>query len=103
MRAYCIGGNGLEGLYWRHSSDEEVEETLDKIVNWIFEKKLETPALLVFPTIKPLTLMGGGLSRIFIAPWLHFIGFNSRHYINSLEQPKNIEKLIEKIENKMKK
>lgn len=91
----------MEGLYWRHSSDEEVEETLEKIANWIIDKKLETPAMLVFPSIKPLTYMGGSLSRIFVAPWLHLVGINSRHYINSLEEPKNIERLIQKIEDKM--
>ena len=45
-----------------------MDETIEKIADWIIEKKLETPALLVFPSIKPLSLAGGSLSRIFIAP-----------------------------------
>ena len=78
-----------------------MDETIEKIADWIIKKKLETPALLVFPSIKPLSLAGGSLSRIFIAPWFHLAGINTRHIINTLEEPKNIEKLVAIIEKKL--
>ena len=88
----------MEGLYWKLSTDEEVDETIEKIADWIMKKKLETAAMLILPTVKPLSVMGGPLSRIFVAPWFHMIGINTRHIINTFEEPKNIERLMKRLE-----
>jgi hypothetical protein len=89
-------------LYWKNSTDKEVDETIEKIVDLIMEYKMETPALLVLPSVKPLSVMGGPLSRVFVAPWFHMIGINTRHFINTLEEPKNIERILKRIEEKEK-
>lgn len=78
-----------------------MDEVIEKVADWVIKMKLETAALLVFPTVKPLCLMGGSLSRIFVAPWFHLVGINTRHIINTLEEPKNVEKLIEIIEKRL--
>jgi len=88
----------LEGLIWRLSTEEEMDETIEKIADLIKQKKLETAAILVFESLKPLAQMGGPLSRIFVSPMLHIIGINTRHIINTFEEPKNIEKLLKILE-----
>ncbi|MBN1683138.1 hypothetical protein JW865_06265 [Candidatus Bathyarchaeota archaeon] len=88
----------MEGFVWKHSSEEEMDETIKKIADYIKKYKLETAAMLVFGTVKPLTPMGGPLSRIFLAPWFHLAGIDTHHIINTLEEPKNIEKLLDILE-----
>jgi len=88
----------LEGLIWRLSTEEEMEATIEKIAKLIDKYDLEAVAVLFFESVKPLTPMGAALSRVFVAPWLHLIGINTRHVINTLEEPKNIEKLLKRIE-----
>lgn len=88
----------LEGLIWRLSTEEEMDAMIEKIANLIIKYGLETPAILFFETIRPLSLMGGSLARVFVAPWFHLVGLNTRNVINTLEEPKNIEKLLKLIE-----
>ena len=88
----------MEGLFWKLSTEEEMDETIEKIADFIIQKKLETAALLVFGSLKPLAQMGGPLSRIFVSPMLHMIGINTRHFINTFEEPKNIDKLLQILE-----
>ena len=91
----------LEGLNWKLSTEEEMDRTIEEIADWILERKLEAAALLVFQSIKPLAYFGGPMSRIFVAPWFHLVGFNTRHIINTLEEPKNIDKLLDVLEKRM--
>jgi hypothetical protein len=88
----------LGGLIWRLSTEEEMEETVKKIANLIVKYNLETTGILVFETIKPVVYLGAGLSRVFVAPWLHLVGINTRPVINTLEEPKNVEKIVQLLE-----
>jgi len=88
----------LSFLLWKLSSDEEIEATIKKIVDRIIKYGMETPAIMVLETIKPLSVIGGPMSRVFISPWLHMFGLNTRPYVNTLEEPKNIEKIIKLLE-----
>lgn len=85
-------------LLWKLSSEEEMDATVKKIADLIIKYGMETPAILFFETIKPVAPVGGPLSRVMVAPWLHLIGLNTRPYINTLEEPKNLEKLIKILE-----
>jgi len=88
----------LEGLIWRLSTEEEMEATIEKIAKLIDKYDLEPAAILFFESVKPVTPMGAALSRVFVAPWLHLFGVNTRHVINTLEEPKNVEKLLKRLE-----
>jgi hypothetical protein len=88
----------LGGLIWKLSTEEEMEETVKKIVNLIANYNMETAGILVFESVKPVVRLGAGLSRVFIAPWLHLIGVNTRPVINTLEEPKNVEKILQLLE-----
>lgn len=88
----------MGGLIWRLSTEEEMEETVKKIVNLIVKYDMEAAACLIFESIKPLCRMGAALSRVFIAPWLHIVGINTRPVINTLEEPKNVEKILQLLE-----
>jgi len=88
----------LEGLIWRLSTEDEMDETIEKFADLIKQKKMETAAILVLESIKPLAPLGGPLSRIFVSPMLHMMGVNTRHFINTFEDPKNIERLLQLLE-----
>lgn len=88
----------MEGLIWRLSTEEEMDAMIEKIAKLVDKYDMESTAILVFESIKPLAPIGGPLSRVFVSPWLHLVGVNTRHVINTLEEPKNIEKLIRRIE-----
>lgn len=75
-----------------------MEEMIERIADLIIKYGMETPAILFFESVKPLAPIGGPLSRFFVSPWLHIVGINTRHVVNTLEEPENIEKLIQILE-----
>jgi hypothetical protein len=83
-------------------SEEEVERVINEIANYIHVKGLETAAILFLETSKPLAFIGGGMSRLFIFPFLPVLGEEgdifSQKMINIFENRRNIERLIQKIE-----
>lgn len=60
-------------LLWKLSSDEEIEATIKKIADRIVKYGMETPAIMVLETIKPLSVIGGPMSRVFISPWASYV------------------------------
>ena len=83
-------------------SEEEEEEIIDEGANFIHVKGLETAAILFLESSKPLAHIGGGMSRLFVAPFLPIFGDEGDIFgnkmISLLEKRKNIEKLITRIE-----
>lgn len=79
-----------------------MEATIKMIADFVVRNHLEDPVRLIFESLKPLALMGGPLSRVFIAPYFTYLGVDTRHVINTLEQPENIDKLLKRIEEKVK-
>lgn len=83
-------------------SEEEEERIIKEIANYIHLKGLETAAILFFESSKPFALIGGGMSRLFVMPFLPVFGEEAdvfgQKMISLLEKRKNIEKLIQKIE-----
>ena len=75
-----------------------MEETVKKIVNLFAKYDLETTGILIFESVKPVFRLGAGLSRVFVAPWLHLVGINTRPVINTLEEPKNVEEILKLLE-----
>lgn len=83
-------------------SEEEEEQIIDELANYIHKKGLETAAILFLESSKPFSRLGGGMSRLFISPFLPIFGDEGdifgQKMIRLLEKRKNIEKLIQKIE-----
>lgn len=92
----------MPGLFWELSTEEEMDAMINRIADLVSKYQMETTAVLVLESIKPLTPAGGPLARVFVSPWLHFVGINTRQVINTLEEPKNIEKLIKILEEREK-
>jgi hypothetical protein len=90
-------------LYYDEPLNEEEEDRMiDELANYIHVKGLETAAILFLESSKPLSMIGGGMSRLFVSPFLPIFGDEAEIFggkmINLLEKRKNIEKLIKKIE-----
>ena len=88
----------MKGLFWEDSTEAEVDETIKKVADLIKQHKMETAGILLFSSFKPLCYMGGPLARVFVSPWVHALGINTQHYINTFEDMKNVDKLITLLE-----
>lgn len=86
-------------IYSEPLTEEQIEQTVDKIASDIVRRGLQTPAILLLETHKPL---GGLLSQAAVAaaPFaLPFVGFDLYADISRLiARPENIERVIRRIE-----
>jgi exonuclease I len=84
---------------------EEKKKIIEQIADKIYEYKMETMAIVTLESMKPLTYIGGEMSRFFLAPILPILGHNlneaGEKYIAIFEDRKNIEKLIQLLEQKI--
>lgn len=87
---------------WKEVKPEEEDKLIEDVAELISNHELETMSLLVLNTIKPLVYVGGELGRFFIAPLLPFLNHKADAVIYTFEQRKNIDKLINMIERKLK-
>ena len=83
-------------------NEEEEERIIEELANYIHLKGLETAAILLLESSKPFALIGGQMSRLFLSPFLPVFGgaadIFGQKMIIVLEKRKNIERLIQKIE-----
>lgn len=92
-----------KGLY----SDIEItpndeEEFIEKVAQKIHEYELETAAILLLESSKPLVWIGGEMGRFFISPFAPIIseewGITSEKVFLVFEKRENIEKLLKRLE-----
>ena len=87
--------------------EEEVSRVLKVIADRIHAYKIEAIAIITLETVKPLSNLGAELSRLFFSPILPALGpeYNllGEKMIYIFQNRKNIEKLIDLIEEKSKK
>ena len=85
-------------------SEKEEERIIEELANYIHLKGLETAAMLLLESSKPFALIGGRMSRLFLSPFLSVFGdvtdIFGQKMIIVLEKRKNIERLIQIIEEK---
>ena len=88
------------------SSDEEVE-LIAKVAKGIHESGMDIAALIMLQTFKPLSYIGGEMSRVFLEPLLPILGDNAvtlgSQIITVFEKKENIDHLIQLIEEMEKK
>jgi ABC-type Zn2+ transport system substrate-binding protein/surface adhesin len=90
-------------LYYDVEITPEVEaEYVEKVAQKIHEYEMETAAILLLESSKPLVWVGGELGRFFITPFVPIIsdkwGVTSEKFFLVFEKRENIEKLLKRVE-----
>jgi len=85
--------------WYKPLSESDRESLLNKVAKYIQKKKWEMPAVLFIESHRPLSNIGAhGL--IALSPFLvPFLGFdNVRNFTRLMQDPENVERLLQKIE-----
>jgi len=80
------------------NKSERETELINKVARKIVDSEMETPAIWLLQTIKPLTFIGGELSYFYLAPFLPFLDDLGYTFLDTFEKRKNIEILIKTVE-----
>lgn len=86
--------------YATELSPERADYLIDKLANWIINHKLETPAVLLLESAKPLSFIGSQMWLMYAVPLLGMAidERESSEYGLLFEDRENLEALIRKIE-----
>jgi hypothetical protein len=83
-------------------SPEDETELINKVAKRVHDSGLDIAALIMLQTFKPLSYIGGEMSRFMFQPFLPIFGENievlGSQLINVFEKKENIELLIARIE-----
>ena len=90
-------------MYYDVEITPELEaEYVEKVAQKIHEYQMETAAILLLESSKPLVWVGGELGRFFITPFIPIIsdkwGVTSEKFFLVFEKRENIEKLLKRVE-----
>ncbi len=90
-------------MFWNSEvTPEDEDEMIKGIAQKIHKAGMETVAIIMIESLKPLALAGNQMGRLFITPFLPFFGkdINSKgeQFFQIFEKSKNMEKLINVIE-----
>jgi ABC-type Zn2+ transport system substrate-binding protein/surface adhesin len=90
-------------LYYDVEITPETEaEYIEKVAQKIHEYEMETAAILLLESSKPLVWVGGEMGRFFITPFVPIIsdkwGVTSEKFFLVFEKRENIEKLLKRVE-----
>jgi hypothetical protein len=90
-------------LYYDVEITPEIEaEYIEKVAQKIHEQKMETTAILLLESSKPLVWVGGEMGRFFITPFVPIIsdkwGVTSEKFFLIFEKRENVEKLLKRLE-----
>ena len=90
-------------MYYDVEITPEVEaEYVEKVAQKIHQYEMETAAILLLESSKPLVWVGGELGRFFITPFVPIIsdkwGVTSEKFFLVFEKRENIEKLLKRVE-----
>jgi len=83
----------------RDLKDKDFEELIDKLARMIVNRQLSVVAIVLLESVKPLTFLGSQL-MVFLDPFISafFKPDDYRKFYEMIEDRKNIDKLIERIE-----
>lgn len=95
-------------MFWDiELTPEEVEEVIQDAYKKISEYKMETVSILTLESLKPWSYVGGELVRAALSPVMPALGENlglrSEKMLQVFEDRKNIERLIQLLEENLKK
>ena len=86
--------------YATELSPERADYLIDKLANWIIGHKLETPAIILLESVRPLSFIGSQMWLMYGVPLLGMVvdERESSEYGLLFEDKENLEALIRKIE-----
>ena len=95
-------------MYWDiELTPEEVEEVIQGAYEKISEYKMETVSILTLESLKPFSYVGGELVRAALSPVMpalgEGLGLTSEKMLQVFEDRENIERLIQLLEENLKK
>ena len=95
-------------MFWDiELTPEEIEEVIQEAYKKISEYKMETISILTLESLKPFSYVGGELVRAALSPVMPALGgdlgLTSEKMLQVFEDRKNIERLIELLEENIKK
>jgi|YelNatPaOPRAMG01_1025707.scaffolds.fasta_scaffold02814_7 hypothetical protein len=74
------------------------EELLEKLAKKIVDAKLDTVAIFLLSSFGPMGRLWAQVARLYAQPFLILLGEYGEYFLSVLQDPKKVEKLIEKIE-----
>ena len=81
---------------------ETENEYIEKVAQKIHEYEMETAAILLLESSKPLVWVGGEMGRFFITPFVPIVsdkwGVTSEKFFLVFEKRENIERLLKRLE-----
>ena len=81
---------------------KDEKEFIEKVAQKVHEYEMETAAILLLESSKPLVWVGGEMGRFFISPFVPVIsdkwGITSEKFFLIFEKRENIEKLLKRLE-----
>ncbi len=86
----------------RDLTQEEEERVMEKISEEVVKRRLETMAIMFLESVKPLSFIGSQLAITFVGPFLGLFNNLGVDYIMFFNKHENVEKLLKKIEEKVK-
>lgn len=78
--------------------EEKEKEILRRVLKTIREKGAEDMALLILLTWRPVSRLGGMMSRFLLGPLVPILNQGTEAWIWTLEKEHNVEWLIERLE-----
>ena len=86
--------------YATELSPERADYLIDKLANWVISHKLETPAVLLLESVRPLSFIGSQMWLMYGVPLLGMVvdERETSEYGLLFEDRENLEALIRKIE-----
>ena len=88
-------------MFAREVTPEDESEWVRKVAERIKRWQMETVALMVLYTIKPLSHIGGELGRFFVSPFVPLFGEDVEKFFAVFEKTQNIDRLIELLEQRL--
>lgn len=88
---------------WEDPSSDKEDEIINRSAEIIYKYEMDLVAILFLETMKPLASVGGQFARYMVAPFIPFVGDKSLPYLATFQDKNNVERLIQKLEEKGKK
>jgi hypothetical protein len=85
-------------VVWKNRTQDEIDETIDKIADWVIRNDMEDPAILFFESIKPVAGVGARIGGAMFAGLIPLIGWGVDDRFVAFREGKDVEKVIQLIE-----
>jgi len=85
-------------VVWKNRTQDEIDETIEKIADWVIRNDMEDPAILFFESIKPVAGIGARIGGAMFAGLIPLIGWGVDDRFVALREGKDVEKVIQLIE-----